>query len=500
MPDLLIRRARLLPGLHGGDAAHASDLDAPVDVSIVDGVIRGVAPDLDRPAGTTEVDAEGRWILPGLWDKHAHLGQWASTVQRLDVGATRSAEDVLAVVSARLRELPGQSIVGAGMRAGLWSRAATVAELDVVTGNVPVVLVNGDLHHAWCNTAALDAHGLRRRNGVVAEAEWFAAYPRLDALTGPSTSPSAYRRVLRDAAARGVVGIVDLEFAAPWEDWSDRWEQGCDVVRIRWGVYPEGLDAVVAAGLSTGDRLQHNPVEGPDLIMGPLKIISDGSLGTRTAWCCDPYAGEPHNVGASNLDDVELSALMTRATAADLHVATHAIGDRALTQALTAYAATGARGSIEHAQLVTREAVGELARLGLTASVQPAHLLDDREISERVWPDRTERCFALGWMRDAGVDVAFGSDAPVSALDPWLAIHAAVHRAGGQDDAPWHPEQSLTVAQAIAYSVNHRTIAAGAPGDVVLLDANPLAADRARLRSTTAALTTVAGRIVHDGR
>ncbi|MET0450876.1 MAG: amidohydrolase family protein [Mycobacterium sp.] len=494
MPDLLIRRARLVSTLAAGDLAAT---DAPVDVSIVDGVIADVGYQLTRRPGVTEVNADGRWVMPGLWDKHAHLGQWTAATRRLDFGGTRSPEQVLALVSARLRQAPGQPILGAGMRAGLWHTAASVRALDVVSGDVPVALVNADLHHAWCNTAALDALELPRREGVVAEAEWFAAYPRLDAIAGSATGPSAYRSVLQDAAARGIVGIVDLEFESRWEDWATRWEQGCDVVRIRWGVYPDGLDGVVAAGLTTGDPLHGRHSQGPNLVMGPLKIISDGSLGTRTAWCCDPYDGEPDNFGARNLDDVELATLLERATAAGLQVATHAIGDRALTQALDCYAATGARGSIEHAQLVTKDAVAELARLGLTASVQPAHLLDDREISERVWPDRTSRCFALGWMRDAGVDIAFGSDAPVAALDPWLAIYAAVHRID-DEVAPWHPEQALTVAEAIAYSVDRRVVGVGAPGDVVLLDADPIQAEPAQLRSMSTALTVVGGRIVHD--
>ncbi len=85
-------------------------------------------------------------------------------------------------------------------------------------------------------------------------------------------------------------------------------------MRIRWGVYPDGLDDVVAAGLRTGMPLGGNPSAGPDLVMGLLKIISDGSLGTRTAWCCEPYADEPDNFGARNLDDVDLSGLMARPT------------------------------------------------------------------------------------------------------------------------------------------------------------------------------------------
>ena len=212
--------------------------------------------------------------------------------------------------------------------------------------------------------------------------------------------------------------------------------------------------------------------------MGPLKIISDGSLNTRTAWCCDPYADADrleHPAGLPNQSGAELRALLGRATAAGLEVATHAIGDAAVADALPAYAETGATGSIEHAQLVHREDARRMAELGLRASVQPAHLLDDRDLTERIWPGRADRCFAFRWMLDDGVELALGSDAPVSPLDPWLAIAAAVHRSADDRD-PWHAEQALTPAEAFAASVDGQpTVGAGSRGDLVLLDGDPLA-------------------------
>ena len=154
---------------------------------------------------------------------------------------------------------------------------------------------------------------------------------------------------------------------------------------------------------------------------------------------------------------------MTRATEHGLHTAVHAIGDAACHDAVAAYAQTGARGSIEHAQLMTRDDVTEMARLGVVASVQPAHLLDDRDITELIWPDRADRCFPLRWMVDDGVELAMGSDAPVSPLDPWLTIAAAVHRSADERPA-WHPEQALTPKEALAGSVDGQgSVHAGSP-------------------------------------
>jgi predicted amidohydrolase YtcJ len=152
---------------------------------------------------------------------------------------------------------------------------------------------------------------------------------------------------------------------------------------------------------------------------------------------------------------------------------------------------------------VQRDDVRRIAELGLRASVQPAHLLDDRDLTDLIWPGRSDRCFAFRWMLDDGVRLVLGSDAPVSSLDPWLAIAAAVHRSS-DDREPWHPEQALTPAEALAASVDEQpTVGVGSRGDLVLLDQDPLV-DRgstqetaAGLRGMPVALTVVAGRVVH---
>jgi len=502
-PDLVVRRARRVP-LTPVVGPPVGDADEPVDVLVSGGRIRAVVPSeagLDLPgdaAETEELDAEGRWLLPGLWDAHTHLGQWTLAGQRLDLRGAATPEQVLERVAAAVAAAPGIPVVGQGHVAGAWHRPVTVSELDAVTGPTPVVLINSDFHHGWLNSAALAALHLAPRDEVVEENEWFAAYPYLDELVGTAgTSPAAYQAMLERAASLGVVGLVDFEFGAPYQAWARRWGHGCDLLRIRWATYADGLDAVIAEGLRTGDPLPGCDDTGAAGLatMGPLKIISDGSLGTRSAWCCEPYA-DTGEVGAPNQSGEELRELLARATAHGLEVAVHAIGDRAAAEALAAYAGTGARGSIEHAQLVRRADVTEMARLGVRASVQPAHLLDDRAITEWVWPDRTDRTFALRWMLEDGVDLALGSDAPVAPLDPWLAVSAAVHR-GPDGGDPWHAEQALTVQEALAGSVDGQRIAPGARGDLILLDHDPLACPAPVLRSMPVSLTVVAGRVVH---
>ncbi|MFC7495313.1 MULTISPECIES: amidohydrolase [unclassified Nocardioides] len=505
MSSILIRNARLVPI---GAGEHAPD--APADVLVERGTVTGVGPSLECPPGVDEIDAEGRWMIPGLWDQHTHLAQWTLTSARLDLAGARSPEDATRAVAERIAAYPDLPIIGWGHRSAGWDREVTVTELDAVSGDTPVVLISGDGHHAWLNTTALYHLAMPVRDSVVRETEWFAAYPRLVSLVGnDGTSPEAYRRMLDVAASQGIAGMVDFEFGASREEWAERWVQGCDRLRIRWATYADTLDDVIEAGLRTGDTL---PGCDERATMGPLKIISDGSLNTRTAWCCEPY-GDAHRLeypaGEANLSGAELRGHLARAHAGGLEVATHAIGDAAVQEALAAYADTGARGSIEHAQMCRRDDVRRMAELGVRASVQPAHLLDDRDLTDRIWGERAERCFALRWMLDDGVDLALGSDAPVSPLDPWLAMAAAVHRSA-DDRGPWHGEQALTVHEALAASVDGQpTVGAGSRGDVVLLDRDPLlrdldpadtaAADQA-LRTMPVATTVVAGHVVHDAR
>ncbi|AKT52540.1 hypothetical protein ADJ73_02615 [Arsenicicoccus sp. oral taxon 190] len=483
------------------DAAGPPDL---VDVLVEAGMIRQVAAGLTAPADVPVVDGGGRFVAPGLWDHHVHLEQWALQQVRLDTAGTSSVDEVVALLRDHIAQLgegdPGSVVHAWGHRSAGWSRRGTAAELDAVCGSHPVVLISGDGHHGWLSSSALRRLGLPtgEGTGVVEEAEWFAAYARLTEVFGPDPHlEDGLRLALEDAAARGVVGIVDLEFSGSYGPWPDRVARGLDTLRVVTATYEDGLDDVVGRGLRTGDPLGDSGL----VTMGPLKIISDGSLNTRTAFCCAPYGGGGDH-GVQNYPPERLREVAARAHAAGLECAVHAIGDAAVRDALDAFEATGARGSLEHAQLVRWQDVPRMAALRLRASVQPAHLLDDRDVTETCWGDRTDRCFALRAMADAGVRLALGSDAPVSPLDPWLAMAAAVHRSADERGA-WHPEQALTVREAFAASVDGQRVTRGARGDLVLLDADPTvwhgdsAEVGARLRGLRPTLTVVAGRVVH---
>ena len=478
-----------------------------VDVLVRDGRIVAVAPDLaaDLPPQVARVDLDGRPVMPGLWDNHVHFTQWALARQRLDVSGTTSAADVVRLVVERLRTQPlpdGATLTGLGFRDALWSDTPSAALLDDAIAAaglppVPVVLMSGDLHCGWLNTAALRspalaAHGLGDHpTGVLREAEWFAASEDVS-VVAPDVLERLVDEAARAAAARGVVGVMDVEIADNLSVWSRRVQSGITSLRVSAGVWPEHLDRAIARELATGDVL---PGTDGLVTMGPLKIIADGSLNTRTAYCHDPYPGltGPEARGVLTYDLDRLVPLMTQAARHGIACAIHAIGDRANTVVLDAFEKSGARGSVEHAQLVSPEDVPRFAALGVVASVQPEHAMDDRDVVDRYWADRVDRAYPYRDLLESGAQLALGSDAPVAPLDPWISIAAAVTRAR-DDRTPWHLEQALPIGAALAASVRS-SVAPGQLADLAILDADPTTTDAATLRTMPVAATLLGGRV-----
>lgn len=484
------------PSPLSGASGVARPVGEPVDLRVVDGVLREVGA-LAASVGEEAVDLGGRWVVPGLWDAHAHVGKWATVRRRLDVSSAGSAAQAAELVVARLRAEPpgpGELVVGYGYRGVLWHEEPTAAVLDEAAARAgfpgtAVVLVCGDLHSAWFSTLA--AARCEVSPGVVREEEWFAASGRVD--PDEATLDAWVGEAAAAAAARGVVGVVDYELADNLASWRRRFDAGFDLLRVSAGVWRENLDGVLARELATGDVL---PGTGGLLTQGPLKVISDGSLNTGTAYCHDAYAGPGGAAthGVLNVAPEELVPLMAKAARGGVHAAIHAIGDRANALALDAFAASGARGSIEHAQLLDLADVERFVALGVAASVQPEHLVDDRDATDALWGDRAGRAYPFATLHAAGVRLMLGSDAPVAPLEPWFAISSAVTRTRDGREA-WHPEQALAADVALASSVRSR-IAAGQVADLVVLDADPLG-DPEVLRAMPVAATMLAGRWTH---
>ncbi|WP_438855639.1 amidohydrolase [Agromyces sp. M3QZ16-3] len=479
----------------------------PVDLHLEGGLVRTVAPagSLAPAPGARRLELAGRWIVPGLWDRHVHLSQWAMVSRRLDLGDVGSAAEAVALVAASVAR-GADEVVGFGYRDGLWPDAPTIDALDAISGEIPVVLVSADLHSCWVNRAAARRHGLAEaagESGVLREDDCFRLVRELDDL--PDDVLDAWvDEASRAAAARGVVGVVDLEMRWNHDDWARRGARGSDALRVRFGVYTRDLERAEAEGLRTGDE-----VDGTDGLVrvGPYKVITDGSLNTRTAWCVDPYPGlgaDQHPYGLVNVPYDELVPYLRRADRIGLAPAVHAIGDRANERALDALEAVRPGGweghaSIEHAQLLRRDDVARFAALGIVASVQPEHAMDDRDVAEVYWAGRTDRAFMLHDLAAAGVDLALGSDAPVAPLDPWIAIAAAVGRSRAGRE-PWHPEQAIDAATALAASTDGvgAEVREGMAADLAVIEHDPLAASVDDLRGMPVALTLLGGRATHD--
>jgi predicted amidohydrolase YtcJ len=477
-PDLVLTHARLSDG-------------SLADVAIRAGLVDSIGPAGGEHHAEVE-NLEGRYLIPGLWDSHVHFTIWVHNQRRLNVSGAHSASQAAAMVAEQMHAEPDATAVleGFGFRDALWLDVPSAAILDEVAPHRPVVLVAGDYHCVWINTATAHRYGLPHP-GLLREGAAFDLQARVEA-DAPPLGVDELRAATARASARGVTGIVDLEMADNVSVWRERMAAGVSDLRVRAGFYPDNLEPMIERGLRTGQVM--DGTEGL-LTVGSMKVITDGTLTTRTAYCHHPYP-DTGDVGILAVRPEELQALLSAARDHGFEVAVHAIGDRANTVALDAFEATGARGSIEHAQLLTDRDIARFARLGVTASVQPTHLMDDRDTADALWAGRTHRAFALASLRAAGVNLALGSDAPVSPLDPWVSMAAAVGRARDGHD-PWHPEQRIGNEAALAASVNGARIEVGAAADLVVIEQDPLTVEAESLRTMPVAATLVGGRFTY---
>ncbi|HSK31874.1 MAG TPA: amidohydrolase family protein, partial [Propionicimonas sp.] len=200
---MLLREVRLVP-------VDRPAPSGPVDVRLEGDRVVEVGESLPVLPGEESSECGGRWLIPGLWDAHVHLGQWARQGTRLDLAGTTSRAEALRRIDAA-----GSGtalLVGGGYRPVTWGEPPTVASLDDVTGERPVVLVSGDAHAGWLNSAALRRFGVPPRTDPLTEAAWFAVVPAVLAAEDAQVGPGAYAAALQAAARLGVVGVCDFEF------------------------------------------------------------------------------------------------------------------------------------------------------------------------------------------------------------------------------------------------------------------------------------------------
>jgi hypothetical protein len=470
-------------------------------------------------------DLGGRCVLPGLTDAHLHLKWYAETLRAVDV-ETATLEEATSRIAARAAASPpGAWITGSGWNHNVWGRGDLpgAGPLDRAAPRNPVALNAKSGHALWVNSAALAAAGINL--GTPDPEGGKIAHDRGGMPTGvllenamdlvlsamPKPGPSELADMMRDAQAAlhraGITGAHDFDSSLALRALEELDARGELTLRVVKGIPHENLDAAIAMGVRTG-------FGGERISLGQVKMFADGALGPQTAWMLAPYEGT-WNTGIETLTEEQLVRDIGRANAADIACAVHAIGDAACHVVLNAFEKAGRpglRNRLEHAQLLHPDDLGRLARLGVTASMQPLHATSDMLIAERSWGGRCAGAYAWMTLLRLGTALAFGSDCPVEIPDPLAGIHAAVTRRradGSPGPQGWRPEQKLTVDAAVhaftlgaarAGSREHElgSLEAGKRADLTVLDTDIYRIEPHEIRGVKAAATIVGGRFVHD--
>ncbi|MFJ4835212.1 amidohydrolase [Streptomyces sp. NPDC088747] len=389
--------------------------------------------------GVTEVvDLEGALVTPAFTDAHVHTTTTGLALTGLDLSDAPSLEAALALVRDFAAVAPaGQVLLGHGWDASRWpgGRPPTRAELDGAAGGRPLYLSRRDVHSAVVTTALLDlVPGVTDRAGyqdgpLTRDAHHAVRKAALGAVTGEQRT-RAQRAALAHAASLGIgslhecagpdisseddlTGLLRLAAEEPGPRVVGYWaEQDVDKARA--------LGAIGAAG----------------------DLFVDGSLGSYTACLDHPYADADHT-GAAYLDAAAVAAHVVACTEAGLQAGFHAIGDAAVGSVVEGVRSAAekiglarvraARHRVEHAEMLTPETIAGFAELGLTASVQPAFDAlwggEDGMYASRLGAERACTLNPFAALLRAGVPLAFGSDSPVTPLDPWGTVRAAAfHR------------------------------------------------------------------------
>src|SRR5208282_5122584 len=487
--------------------------------------------------GTRVLDAHGSTVLPGFNDSHVHFLDGSLGLSQVQLGDATSRQEFTRRVAAYARGLQkGQWVLG-----GNWDHekfpGATMSTrewIDAVTPENPVWLDRYDGHMGLANSAALKLAGVDRNTPdppggtILHDAEGNPTGALKDAAAGlverviPRLSEEQLTRAIHaglDEARRvGLTSVQDISHATEMRVYQKLLAAGQLTARFYCITPIQEYQAQIGAGITAGF--------GNDWIRtGALKGFADGSLGSTTALSYEPYNDAPTTRGLFNammLPEGHMLQMARPADAAGLQIAIHAIGDRANHEILAMYGeivrrngpgpARGRRWRIEHVQHLLPSDYDAFARLGVIASMQPYHAIDDgRWAEKRIGHERAKSSYAWRSLLDHGAKLAFGTDWPVAPLNPLLGLYAAVTRAtlDGKHPEGWIPEQKITLAQAIeAYTLGSAyaeftetqkgSITPGKLADVVILDADLFRIPPEKIRAAKVLTTIVGGRIVYS--
>jgi predicted amidohydrolase YtcJ len=469
------------------------------------------------PSETEIIEANGGVLLPGFVDTHCHPFEYGRLKRSVDLRGTSNITGVRLRLQAGIqRAKPGEWITGRGWDQEVFPTKTMPRreDIDDISTQNPVVLSRVCGHIALLNSRAVEELNLGDRRspeyerdqsgeltGVVKEAavdEVYSHIPR-----SQERSAADLQSVEAEAAR---LGLTSLNCVLSPESYREELgalavldEEGSLSLRYRVYFPPDALEFVnEVPNLKHGGRMAR---------INGVKIYADGSLGARTAALREPYADDPGNVGIMRYTNEELSTLVERVDAAGYQVIVHAIGDRAIEQAIEALGrVTGAsnprRHRIEHASLLPRDLRSKMLGHGIRAAVQPLFITSDTWAADRLGDERIRDLYPLRSMVAEGIIASGGSDSPVESLSPVLGMWASMTRGG------YAPEEALDFDQALSlYTYNAESnglddpttaLAEGSPANFTLLDSDTRGMHPALFRKVGVLATVVDGKVVHS--
>ncbi len=540
-PDLILHNARIYTMEPKQPWAEAIAMRGQTIIAI------GSAATIRNLAGshTKQMDLQGQLVLPGICDAHIHLYEWSINQTRPPLATAISKLEMLDQIATYAATRPSDSwIVSQGWNESWWGETdfPTADDLDKVTQpGQPAIAYRSDMHIAIANHAALTRAGITSSTpnpsgglidrdaagnptGVLRELAIGLVTAHITNL-----SQAELAEIVSNAFPKlhrlGITAIHDQRMKDGNEGpqmlavYNQLHEAQALHLRLNCNIAAHDLPFLKALGLRSGFGNDY-------LRLGHLKVFADGSLGSRTAWMLEPFvpqsAAEEANYGVSVTPPEQMTAEFYLAQQLGFPISVHAIGDRANRVVLDIFEELAPQlpplptpHRIEHVQTIASADIPRLAQLNISASVQPIHLTDDRDLTDRYWGERARTTYAFRLLLEAGVRLVFGSDAPVADPNPFLGIHAALVRRRPHDaQSSWQPQETLSLEEIIrAYTLSaaeaagwQATIGSLSPGkraDLIVLDRDlfALAQDPNRvdeIAATEILYTCFDGKIVYQ--
>jgi predicted amidohydrolase YtcJ len=426
-----------------------------------------------RCAATAVHDLQGRTVLPGLIDAHAHLTSLGLEDLQLDLSGAGSEETAVDIVrEAAAKSPPGTWIVGRGWDQNRWPSKAFPDKgiLDAAAPGRAVFLTRVDGHAVWVSSAAMAQAGLAvdapdpeggrilrgadgRPTGILLD----AAIGLVEKAVPPPTRAEKKEAIVQAAGACVAAGLTMVHDAGVDGETVGIYRELIDEGKLPLRVYAMiDWEAKDRAGL-----IEAGPVVAwkNRLWLRAVKFFADGALGSRGAALAGPYADDPGNAGILAMEESAFAAAVTKVVAAGFQPAVHAIGDRAVhmatlvySEAVKAFPRKDLRPRIEHVQVLSPGDAETIGASGIIAVMQPVHCTSDMAWAEsRLGPQRAALAYAWRKILGAGAVLASGSDFPVESPNPFWGLHAAVTRQDrkGYPAGGWHPEQRMTLEEAL---------------------------------------------------